>query len=67
MEVGDPRKVRYPAVGLPWGYQSLHTRPYNISLFLDHVHMRSGVPHREFRVYYCFCTIYKQYYLIKVH
>ena len=40
MEVGDPRKVRYPtSVGLP-------ISPYNLSLFLDHVHTWSGVPHR---------------------
>ena len=33
MEVGDPREVRYPAsVGLP-------ISPYNLSLFLDRVHM----------------------------
>ena len=40
MEVGDPRKVRYPtSVGLP-------ISPYNLSLFLDRVHMRSRVPQR---------------------
>ena len=33
MEVGDPGKVKYPAsVGLP-------ISPYNLSLFLDRVHM----------------------------
>ena len=40
MEVGDPEKVRYPAlVGLP-------ISPYNLSLFLDCIHMSSGVPHQ---------------------
>ena len=34
MEVGDPRKVRFPAlVGLP-------ISPYNLSFFLDCFHMR---------------------------
>ena len=36
MEVGDPRKVRYPAsVGLP-------ISPYNLSLFLGRVHKKWG-------------------------
>lgn len=40
MEVGDPGKERYPAsVGLP-------IPPYDLSLFLDRVHMYGGVPHR---------------------